>query len=111
MIRANDEFATEVERLYQSEEELIKSKEICEKNIEDMKAKFEKEAQLHLEEKTHLEVDISRLSESLKETVAEKTVIKSEKEALEDEFSCSQEVNAKYFAYIYDNNSNPFIST
>jgi len=91
LIRANDEFAAEVERLYHSEEELIKSKEVCEKKIEEMKAKFDKEAQLHLEEKTRLEVDLSRLSECLKETVAEKTVIKSEKEALEDEFSCSQE--------------------
>ena len=90
MIHANEEFASEVEKLYQAEEEQLKERESLEKEMKELEERLELEKSVlilkHQEEKEGLE---TQLSTSVQEN--EKLIAKNK--SLDDEISCSHEVS------------------
>merc|ERR1712129_429335 len=92
---ANEEFVSEVERLYRAEEEQMTEKENLEKQMKESKDKLEFENSLlivkHQEEKEKLETEIDQLKQFWDTAVQESDKLRDDKKSVEDELSCSSE--------------------
>ena len=88
MICANEEFASEVENLYQAEEEQVKERESLEKEMKELEEWLELEKSVvilkYQEEKESLEIQLST-------AVQENEKLSTQNKSLEDELSCSHE--------------------
>jgi len=95
LIRANEEFVSEVERLYRAEEEQLTEKENLEQQMKESKDKLEFENSLlivkHQEEKEKLETEIDQLKQFWDTAVQECDKLRDDKKSVEDELSCSSE--------------------
>ena len=97
LVKANDEFAAEVERLYKVEEEQVNKIDNLENKIKQMEEKFISEKSKlkhkHHEEQNKSKAEIDQLKKSLNTSNEESVRLLENKKAVEDELSCSIEVN------------------
>ena len=97
MIKANEDFATEVERLSQVEKDQLKEIVNLESKIKNMEEEFLAETsrldQEHQDEHKNLKTEILHLTQSLDISVTESTKLCAEKQAVEEEISGTIEVN------------------
>ena len=96
LIKANEEFATEVERLYRVEEEQVSKIGSLENQMKEMEKKFLSEKsklkQKHLEEQNKSKTELEQLTKSLNTSNEESARLLEKKKSIEDELSCSIEV-------------------
>ena len=111
LVHANEEFASEVEKLYKAEEEQIKEREILEREMKELEERLELEKSVlilkHQEEKEGLETQVST-------AVQENDKLSAKNKSLEDEISCSHEVSfnnildtvlTEYFSSTFDHHT------
>ena len=96
LIKANDEFAAEVERLYNVEEEQAEEIEGLQNQIKELQKMFSVLNEKHLEEENNLKTEISHLTESLNNANGKSTQILDKVKSVEEQYSTSLEVS-----YIY----------
>ena len=86
MINANEELATEVEKLYKAEEQQLEEKENMLKEIKSLQQKIEVEKKQlylkHQEEKNNLEIQIERLEKTLQSIIEENKNLKAEQKSV-----------------------------
>merc|ERR1712179_760455 len=91
LIKANDEFAAEVERLYNVEEEQAEEIENLQNQIQELQNKFSELNEKHLEEENNLKTEIVHLTESLNTANGKSTRILDKVKSVEEQYSSSLE--------------------
>jgi len=86
IIKANDEFATEVGRLYKVEEEQVGQIESLQNQIKGLQDKFSELKQEHLEEQNNLKTEIVDLTESLNSANGKSTRILEKVKSAEEHY-------------------------
>jgi len=89
MIKANNEFVTEVRRLYKVEEEQVGQIESLQNQLKGLQEKFSDLNQEHLEEQNNLKTRIVDLTESLTSANGKSTLILEKVKSVEEHYSNS----------------------
>ena len=105
MINANEELATEVEKLYKAEEQQLEEKENMLKEIKSLQQKIEVEKKQlylkHQEEKNNLEIQIERLEKTLQSIIEENKNLKAEQKSVNHNTQNLEEVIKFRYSHMY----------